>query len=431
MVDHFIPYPFRPTGSQIGPWISESLGLAEFGGASPRPVGGASLRAITNDRPLRVELVDWEGASKRVDAWNDLLGRSLEENVFLEPGFALTAAQHFAPARRPSFLIVSDVSGFDDRDRIIGVCALEVAGGFSPLTRGWLPKQAALGTPLLDRAQGVEALDMMLAWIERLHPRTAGLLWPALASHGPTADLIHARAKARGLDLHLFDKGERAILFGGVDVEVMLRKAMSAKHIKELRRQRRRLGELGELTYVSARRPEQIRLAVEHFLTLEAGGWKGGRGTALLCDPAIAAFVRTMTRRLSRDAKCRVESLELNGEPIAMGIVLATGKSAFLWKIAYDEQHSAYSPGVQFAIEFTRRQAMNGDITSTDSCAIPDHPMIDRLWPDKLAISDIALAISRARGKSFDAAIRKEVLRRKLHDYAKRVFYAATGRRRS
>ena len=427
-MDHFIPFPFRPVGSQIGPWISESLGLSEIGGPAPRPGGGPGLRAITNDRPLRVELVDWEGASRRVEAWSDLLTRSLEDNVFLEPGFALTAAQHFPAARRPSFLIVSDARGFDDRDRMIGMCALEVANGFAPLTRAWLPKQAALGTPLLDRAQGVEALDMMLAWIERDHPRTAGLLWPALASHGPTADLIHARAKARGLDLHLFDKGERAILFGGVDVEAMLRNTMSSKHIKELRRQRRRLGEMGDLTYVSARRPEQIRLAVEHFLTLEAGGWKGGRGTALLCDPAIAAFVRTMTRRLSRDAKCRVESLELNGEPIAMGIVLATGKSAFLWKIAYDEAYAPYSPGVQFTIEFTRRQVAKGEIDTTDSCAIPEHPMIDRIWPDRLAISDIALAITRSRGKSFDIAIRKEKLRRKLHGYAKRVFYAATGR---
>jgi hypothetical protein len=430
MSDQHIPFPFRPSASQLGQWISESLGIAALSDPSPRVAGGVGLRAITNDRPLRVDLFGWEAAADMVDAWNDLLGRALEDNVFLEPGFALTAAQHFAPGRRPSFLIVSDTSLLNNH-RIIGICALEVANGFPTLTRSWLPKQAALGTPLLDRARGVEALDLILAWIEREHPKTVGLLWPALASNGPTADLIRARAKARGLDLRQFDKGERAILFGGVDVEVMLRKAMSAKHIKELRRQRRRLGEMGELTYVSSRRPDQIRFAVERFLTLEAGGWKGGRGTALLCDPAIAAFVRTMTRRLSSDGKCRVESLELNGAPIAMGIVLSTGKSAFLWKIAFAEEHAAYSPGVQFAIEFTRRQVLDGKTASTDSCAIPDHPMIDRLWPDKLPIADMAIATSRSRGKSFDAAIRRELMRRKLHDYAKRAFYAATGRRRN
>lgn len=57
--------------------------------------------------------------------------------------------------------------------------------------------------------------------------------------------------------------------------------------------------------------------------------------------------------------------------------------------------------------------------------------MIDRLWPDKLPIADICLAISKRSGKSFGAAVRREVLRRKLRDYAKRIFYAVTGRHRS
>ena len=187
---------------------------------------------------------------------------------------------------------------------------------------------------------------------------------------------------------------------------------------------------MGELTYVSSQSPERVRLAVESFLTLEASGWKGGRGTALLSDPSTAAFVRTMTRRLSREGKCRVEALELNGVPVAMGIVLSTGSSAFLWKIAYDESKAAYSPGVQFTIEFTRRQVQLDGVSATDSCAIPDHPMIDRVWPDKLAIADIALAVSGARVVSFGKAFRKELMRRRFREYAKRAFYAATGRRR-
>ncbi len=430
MSDHFIPYPVRPAGSQIGIWISESLGFAPAGSARARGGGAVGWRAITNDRPLRVELLDWREASERIDQWRDLTRRAMEPNVFLDPGFALTAAQHFPPARRPLFLMVSDASRAVDSERLIGVCALDAADGFRGLTRGWLPKQSALGTPLLDKTRGVEALDLMLAWFEREQPKVAGLLLPSLASDGPTATLMRERAGARGLDLQVIDMGERAVLFGGVDVEAMLHKAMSSKHIKELRRQRRRLGELGELTYVSNQAPERVRMAVESFLTLEASGWKGGRGTALLSDPSTAAFVRTMTRRLSREGKCRVEALELDGVPVAMGIVLSFGSSSFLWKIAYDESKAPYSPGVQFTIEFTRRQVQMNAIDSTDSCAIPDHPMIDRLWPDKLPIADIAFAVSGARLASFGKAFRKELMRRRFREYAKRAFYAATGRRR-
>ena len=49
---------------------------------------------------------------------------------------------------------------------------------------------------------------------------------------------------------------------------------------------------------------------------------------------------------------------------------------------------------------------------------------------DKLAIADIALAVSGARVASFGKAFRKELMRRRFREYAKRAFYAATGRRR-
>ena len=426
MAEQLIPFPGKNLRSQMGPWINESLGVPNLPVA--RRHGGPELRAINNDRPLRAALFDWQEASEMSAAWADLADRAMEQNVFLEPGFALTAAQHFPPARRPSFLIVSasDRPGADDR--VIGVCALDVGEGFRPLTRGWVPKQAALGTPLLDKNQGVEAVDLMLAWLEREQPKAAGLLLPSVVEDGPAARLLRERAKARSLELRVVEMGERAILYGGVDVETLLHKAMSAKHIKEIRRLRRKLESLGSLAYTSARRPPEVRLAVETFLTLEARGWKGGRGTALLCDPATASFVRTMTRRLSREGKCRVEALELDGVPVAMGIALTSGSRSFLWKIAYDETKAAYSPGVQFTIEFTRRQGLDADVEATDSCAIPDHPMIDRIWPDKLPMADIAFSVATGRAKAFDRAYRREMLRRGLRLLAKRAFYAATGR---
>ncbi len=431
MSDQSLSSLFRPAGLHVGAWLSESLGFVESGRASGRLRARADLRAVANDNPLRVELLDWDEAAERSEAWSDLVSRAMEQNAFLEPGFALTAAQHFPPAKRPRFLMVSDLSIREERERLIGVCAIDVSRGARPFARGWLPKQAALGAPILDKTRGAEALDLIFAWIARERPKAAGLMLPAMARDGAVTRLICARAQAAGLDLATLETGERAVLFGGDDIEAMLRRAMSAKHLKEVRRQRRRLEEAGRLTYASARRPDQIRLAVERFLIFEARGWKGKRGTALLCDPAIAAFVRTMTRRLAREGKCRVESLELDGEPVAMGVVLVSGASAFLWKIAYDETRASFSPGVQFTIEFTRRQVLESEIVSTDSCAIPEHPMIDRIWPERLPIVDVAIGAPGARPDAFRSAIRRETRRRDLRKRAKRLFHALARRRRS
>ena len=67
------------------------------------------------------------------------------------------------------------------------------------------------------------------------------------------------------------------------------------KKLKELRRQRNRLAEHGEVRFEVARTPDEIAPRVEIFLTLEASGWKGQRGTALTQDDGDAAFIRRAT----------------------------------------------------------------------------------------------------------------------------------------
>ena len=54
-----------------------------------------------------------------------------------------------------------------------------------------------------------------------------------------------------------------------------------AKKLKELRRQRHRLSDHGAVRFDVARTPRAVAVALETFLALEAGGWKGQRGTAL------------------------------------------------------------------------------------------------------------------------------------------------------
>jgi hypothetical protein len=121
-----------------------------------------------------------------------------------------------------------------------------------------------------------------------------------------------------------------------------------------------------------------------------------------------------MTRLLAYEGRCRIDSLEVDGKPVAMGIVLTAGKRAFFWKTAFDESIAHLSPGVQFVQALTQAQA-EGPYDLTDSCAIPDHPMIDRLWPDRAVIGEylIEFPVSSKPGR-FAAAMRIEIGRRRL-----------------
>jgi hypothetical protein len=112
-----------------------------------------------------------------------------------------------------------------------------------------------------------------------------------------------------------------------------------------------------------------------------------------------------------------------------MGVVIESRGRAYFWKIAFDEEFRAQAPGIHLLYELTRALAARADLDMTDSCAIANHPMIDRFWPDRVAICDMAVQLRGAVG--FDAARRFDALRRELRASAKRVILRLLGRKTS
>ena len=142
-----------------------------------------------------------------------------------------------------------------------------------------------------------------------------------------------------------------------------------------------------------------------------------------------AAFVRTLTRDLARQGKCRVDTLLLNDRPVAMGIVLNSGGVAAFWKTAYDETFAAQSPGVLLCHELSRQQLQDGDVGLTDSCAIADHPMINGIWRERIEIADMLLA-ARADGQlAYGLAQARAGAAANLRTRAKSLFYRLSGRK--
>ena len=91
----------------------------------------------------------------------------------------------------------------------------------------------------------------------------------------------------------------RACLDATGDPDQLLRDALGAKKLKELRRQRNRLADHGDIVFHAARTPDEVAQALETFLALEMSGWKGERGTALAQDAGDAAFIRSATIALA------------------------------------------------------------------------------------------------------------------------------------
>jgi hypothetical protein len=274
-------------------------------------------------------------------------------------------------------------------------------------------KQAALGLPLLDKGSASAALTKLVDAIRALPGAPGALVFSEIPRDGPTFRLLNGLF-GENRRIHILGQYERAALFPGTEKAIR----HNAKARKNAGRLLRRLGEHGALSYRIAR-GTQVGAALTEFLALESSGWKGASKTALASAPARAAFVKAMAENFARDSKLQIESLDLDGKPVAMGLLMEDAGAGYFWKIAYDESHAAQSPGVLLVRELTGRLSAQRTLGAIDSCAAADHPMIDHLWPERIALLDVG--ISLADGPRGRIAIAAESLRRSLRKSAKRL----------
>ncbi|QXX74911.1 hypothetical protein MHY1_01728 [Methylovirgula sp. HY1] len=387
-------------------------------------------------RPLHVELLvdllDAEAAAAHAVAWRELAANCLEPNVFFEPGFALAAARHLAKSRPPRFLFVWDRSP-NRQSKLVAVCPLAPSGRFGRLlpTWVWTHEQAPLGTPLLDPVQAEAALAAILAYCRTHLPHVTGLMFPLLPQEGPVARLLRASAEAETRGIQLYAAHQRAILSAGSAPKRYLEQSIGSARRRKLNKARKSLEARGTLALRTVRDPHGLDDATEAFLVLEAKGWKGERGTALLKSADRSAFARELAADLGRDGKYFVARLDLDEQPIAMALMLESGGRAFWWKITYDEDYAAFAPGFLLALEMTGALLEHPQIGLTDSCTGGEQPMmIDHIWSERMAIADMLVAVAANRPQRFDAIAKAEELRRTLRSRLKEIVLRLRQRKR-
>ena len=382
------------------------------------------MTSIARDSAGLVELIAPDAVAPHRAAWRDLTARAAEPNVFAEPEFVIPALACFAQAQGLRVLLVWRDAA---RRALIGMMVLRFPLSGFGAARVWQGNQAGLPAMMLDREAIALALQAVIDWLARERPRIAGLLAPTLEAGGPTAAALNALAAREKLAVHTMRPRERAALAAARTPAEGIGAALGKKRAKEWARQRRRLAEGGALAFLTAPAAD----GVEDFLTLEAKGWKGARGSALMADPALALFTRTMLQGFAASGQLTIHRLERAGAPIAVGLVLRAQNRAFYWKTAYDETFAAFSPGVQLTLELSRALERDATIALTDSCAISDHPMIDRLWPARLALVDCIIAARPSGAARLALWLKGEELRLRLREAAKGIVNKLRGARRS
>ncbi|MBL8578657.1 MAG: GNAT family N-acetyltransferase [Mesorhizobium sp.] len=373
--------------------------IAGFAGVDDRPVDPALVELLASNRPeRRLAIYPATAGFDLVEELDYLCVRTVEPNVFFNPHF-LAPAMPRLEDREVRLAVIRDGDEHRNRLRMLVPFSIErppVPLGVSVM-RTWASPFGPLGTPLLDRDDPVGVVEDFLAMLSRPHLKLPKVLMlPDMRLDGPVTSIFRTVAETQGLPVITTSEEERPFLETTLDGDAYLKTTLSKHHLGEYRRLKRRLAEQGKLVHRVARGPEEIRPAIEGFLALEAAGWKGRRRTALAMDRYRAAFAREAVHGLAENDLCRIHSLTLDGKLIASLIVFVEAGVGYTWKTAYDESYAAFSPGVLLMIEVTRQHLEDPNIERTDSCAVPDHPMVSRLWGERRPMGTLLIGMTPA-----------------------------------
>jgi len=333
---------------------------------------------------------DVDALEHHIPAWEALAASAIDANPFYEPWMLVPALREL-PEESVCVVFIYDTPS----NRLCGVFPVVRRRSYHrlpiPNLSFWKHKYCFLCTPLLRTGYAESALASYFDWGEGNLSAWSLIEFNHTAGTGPFSDLLKAELRRRKYHGYPIDTFERAMIQPAESSGSYLETNISNGRRKEWRRQFNRLREQGCVEFAELEREEDIDSWIDHFMEVEASGWKGRAGSAILFEAQSRRFFSQAVHGAFQRGKLMMLSLRVNGVPIALKCSFRAGSGVFAFKIAYREDFGRFSPGVQLELETIHRLHQDGGIQWMDSCAEPNHVMIDHLWAERRPIQTVTL----------------------------------------
>lgn len=350
-------------------------------------------RSIPNTR-CTVALVQTERLGAICSAqWDQLFDSALEDNAFL--------ARQVVDAHRSAF-------GKDDATRFLAVRerATGLLVGLIPMQprriAGVLPGLQVgsainlyhvAGAPLVAKDRASEVFDAFLKAASSESDIGRNWAFPHIQTDGPFAKGLAEAADRNGYSIRFACKYSRPVLNrlpGGFAQHQQ--DIIGKKRTKDVERNLRRLEKLGRLEFERASQSDKVSKRVEQFLEMEHASWKGRAGTSFLSKPGDAVYARgAYAPGWQSGGATLVDSLLLDGEPIAISVNLRAGRTLFTPKCAFDETYRKYGPGLALEYKVIERFYSDDAFDWMDAATTEDGHVISSFWNGAIAMGTLVL----------------------------------------
>jgi CelD/BcsL family acetyltransferase involved in cellulose biosynthesis len=324
---------------------------------------------------LIIEVLNEQGLRNiEAEQWDELSRNSLDNNPFYGRSFILAGLNTIDRASGLRAVIIRS----SDKSQLLGMFPFRLRR--FPLMRAVAATNLYqfCSQPLIHR----DYSDAVIAaWTDALETKQFPHRWsfPHLDLTSRFAQRLSHLAMNKSLRcLPLANYSRARLTRSSRNFAEHLSSTVSKSRVKDIQRSLRRLEELGEVRFERATDPALVTQRIEQFLAVEHAGWKGTAGTSFQSNAEHARFAREAFSH--NGGQTCVDSLLLDGSPIALSVNLRSGETIFTPKCAYDESYRKYSPGLVLEYLIVEAFYASDDCTDMDSSTTVDGHVIQSLW---------------------------------------------------
>ncbi len=334
-----------------------------------------------------------------IPAWKRLAECCLCPNIFYEPQLFIPAWKHLREGNVRVVVVQAGERAQPGAPKVLcGMLPLEISKTKLGLplrsAKLWQHVHCFLTTPLIRSDVANETLSKFMEFLVKDMDGVAILNMPFVSAEGPFQHALVDFLRSAGLAWQQKEIFRRALFVRKLNDEAIF-DGWPRKRRHELNRLERRLEESGTLSIEEFHLGDDAEQFADQFLTLEALGWKGLEGTAMAKTEAQSLFLKEAMIELAVENRLMGLTMRLNGVPIAMKTNFLTHNGGFAFKICFHPEWAKFSPGAILEKINVSKLHETERVQWLDSCAVPDHPMINTLWPERRMLQSLSIATGR------------------------------------